>query len=76
MKNQRHSISLISDPEESQWEEQEHEFIRKITLAGYDPHKVQTGEVTQRERFITLDLPRKRKSDHRPSVRTIQNRLV
>ena len=42
MKNQRHNLALRSDPEESQWdeskwEEKEFEFIRKITLRGYDP---------------------------------------
>ena len=79
MKNQRHNLALHSDPEESQWDEskwdeKEFEFIRKITLRGYDPDKSQGGEVTQRERFATLDLPRPRQS--RPSIRTIQNRLV
>ena len=43
---QRHTIKLLSDPEDSQVDV-EANFLRKITLRGnYDPSKVSAGEVT------------------------------
>ena len=43
---QRHTIKLLSDPDDNQMDD-EAMFLRKITLRGnYDPSKVQAGEVT------------------------------
>ena len=43
---QRHTIKLLSDPDDNQMDD-EAMFLRKITLRGnYDPSKAQAGEVT------------------------------
>ena len=71
MKNQRRTILLHAEPEDDQADEQN--FIRKITLSGYDPTKVPDGETTKRERFLSVD-HRPRSRHH--TIRDIQHDLV
>ena len=68
---QRHTIKLLSDPEDSQVDV-EANFLRKITLRGnYDLSKFSAGEVTQREVYANLSPQPRRKS-----LKSIQRNLV